>query len=304
MKVLLSGSTGLLGKYIMQELNNVCDIVAASLCGGEGSRSCDIRDESKVEDFVTKESPDIIIHTAAVTDVDLCESDFKLAHDVNAIGTRNLAWSAAKSKALFIYISTDYVFNGEKKVPYTEEDTPCPINVYGVSKLGGEKYVDYFTDKYYILRTSLIFGEDEDNFVYKVAQKLKSGSIISVAGDQIISPTCAYSFAQALRKIIDPAVAGLDKKSKSLNKISQKMLPYGVYNIVNKGFCSRYDIALKVAKYFSLNVKNIEIKNLSDLPYKAPRPKYCVLSPQKFQNLSQHQLKSWEEALGEYLSKL
>lgn len=293
MRILLTGATGLLGRSIWEELKDSYQILPTSLSGRDGTIKCDLRDEESVSKVLNDFHPDLIIHTAAVTDVDLCEEDPKFAHEVNTIGTRNIVWYASQLHSAFIYISTDYVFDGEKRSPYEEDDDPCPINVYGVSKLGGEKYVSYFMEEYFILRTSLLYGPDKGNFVQFVAERLKEGKEVLAAVDQIVSPTYTKDFAKALKGFL-----------KEIVKIPQDYPHYGIYHIVNEGKCTRLELVQEIARILDADRKLIKAVRLDEIRGKARRPNYCALSCKRFEEFTGYRMRDWKQALSGYLSSL
>jgi len=292
MKILLTGASGMLGRVIQNELMDKHEIIGLSLSGNGKTIKCDLRNEIKVSQVITEYQPELIIHTAAVTDVDFCERNPLYAHEVNAIGTRNIVWNVSKLKrdTVFIQISTDYVFDGKKKAPYTEEDTPHPLNVYGISKLSAEHDAAYFIEKYFILRTGLLYGEG-DNFVKNLFDKLKNNEEVFLFREQVLSPTSTADFAKAVDIFIDKII-GLSKGDN---------VHFGIYNLANSGEVSRYQIAAKIAGYLRVSADKIKDLNRNEL---APRPKYCALSIRKFQEFTGININSWEEALNRYLKKL
>ncbi len=292
MKVILTGASGMLGRAIRNELMGKHEIIELSLSGNEETIKCDLRDEIKVSEIITEHQPELVIHTAAVTDVDFCESHPRYAHEVNAAGTRNIVWSISELKRniIFIQISTDYVFNGEKKSPYTEDDTPHPLNVYGMSKLSAEHDVSYFIEKYFILRTGLLYGEG-DNFVKNLFDKFKDNKEVFLFREQILSPTSTSDFAKAVSVFMD----------KIIELPKGNHVHFGIYNLVNSGEASRYQLAAKIAGYLGVSADKIKALSRDKL---APRPKYCALSVRKFQEFTGIDINSWEEALSRYLRKL
>ncbi len=289
MKVLLTGATGLLGQAIWKFLDEEYEIIPVSLSGKNNTISCDLRDENQVAELINHYRPELIIHSAAITDVDFCEREPKLAHDVNTIGTRNLSWYGSKIHSAFIYISTDYVFDGEKNLPYTEEDEPQPINVYGISKLGGERYVSYFMEEYFIFRTSFLFGEYKDNFITMCIQKLAAKEKVTVANDQIISPTYVDDFAWALKTFLKKV------------RIPQTDSIYGIYHLVNQGNCSRYDLAMEVARILNYDTNSVVGVSLNQIPQDAKRPLFSALNCDKFQKFTCLPMPAWEQALNKFL---
>lgn len=292
MKILLTGATGLLGQAIWKFLKDEYEIIPISLSGRNNTISCDLRDENQVAELINNYHPELIIHTAAVTDVDLCEREPKLAHDVNTIATRNLTWYSSRIHSAFIYVSSDYVFDGEKTTPYVEDDEPQPINVYGISKLGGEKYVSYFMEEYFIFRTSLLFGEYRENFITRCVQKLAKKEKVIVAKDQIISPTYVDDFAQALRAFLKKA------------RIPQNELRYGIYHLVNRGKCSRYELAVEVARILNCDTNLVVGVSLDQIPKDAERPLFSALSCDKFQEFTEIVMPDWKQALNKFLSRI
>jgi dTDP-4-dehydrorhamnose reductase len=293
MKTILTGATGLLGEAIWGTLKNEYDIVPVSLSGRNNTVRCDLTQEQEVARLIDEYHPSLVIHTAALTDVDLCEREPKLAHEANTIATRNLTWYSSQIHSAFIYISTDYVFDGEKKSPYGEEDIPQPINVYGISKLGGENFVSYFMEEYFIFRTSFLFGKYKDNFVTRCIKDLKSGKEITAACDQMISPTYVDDFAYALKEFL--------KKVRALPQKGEAR--YGIYHLVNQGGCSRYELAIEIAKILDFDTDLITGLNLAQIPKDADRPLFSVLSCEKFQKFTGITLRNWKEALREFISQ-
>ncbi len=291
MKVLLTGATGLLGQALWKFLDEEYEIIPVSLSGRNNTISCDLRDENQVAELINRYYPELIIHSAAITDVDLCEREPKLAHDVNTIATRNLTWYGSRIHSAFIYISTDYVFDGEKNTPYIEEDEPQPINVYGISKLGGERYVTYFMEEYFIFRTSFLFGEYKDNFITRCIQKLAAKEKIIVANNQIISPTFVDDFAWALKTFL--------KKVRT----AQSDSIYGIYHLVNQGNCSRYELAMEVARILNYDTNLVVGVSLNQISKDAERPLFSALNCDKFQKFTHVTIPDWKQALNKFLSR-
>jgi dTDP-4-dehydrorhamnose reductase len=285
MKILLTGSTGLLGKAIRDKLNKKYELIPLSNSGKENSIACDLRKEEKVSSLVNKYMPDITIHCAAYKNVDNCAENPKLAHEINVNGTRNLAWAIAKYNLKFIYISTDYVFDGEANTPYDEYKTPNPINVYGITKLGGENYISYLLKNYYIIRTGSLFGPHGENYVSLVVENLKNNKESYSAYDQFVSFTYTVDLANVILFILE-----------NLN------IGYGIYHITNNGYCSRLELALKIAEILNENKNLIKAVSIDRLGLKAKRPKFIALSTTKFAKAASYKLKTWQEALEEFLT--
>ena len=196
-KILVTGCNGQLGRAIQKEYGNSVDFILTDVAAGDGVVSLDITDVNAVLSVVERELPDVIINCAAHTNVDACEKQWDLAYRINAIGPRNLAIAADKTGAKLIHVSTDYVFAGNGTSPYTEFDTPGPVSAYGKTKLEGERFVQQFARKYFILRTAWLYG-DGKNFVKTMLRLSKTNDEIGVVEDQLGSPTSAAELARMI----------------------------------------------------------------------------------------------------------
>jgi len=252
---------------------------------GIDKNNCDITNKSSLAKTIGNLKFDVVVHCAAYTDVDGAEGETSSAFLINEEGTRNVIESINDKDCLFIYISTDYVFDGSKKTAYTEEDTVNPLSVYGKSKLAGEKIVAKL-NKHIIIRTSWLFGPNGKNFVSTIARLAKEKETIEVVGDQRGSPTYALDLAKAISDIIDIYFA--------------KGLIYGIYNITNSGFCSWAELASHIIKESGLKTQVLEIKS-EQLKRRAQRPKNSMLSKEKFKDLSGYYLPTWQKAVQHYL---
>ncbi|MBS0898394.1 dTDP-4-dehydrorhamnose reductase [Pantoea dispersa] len=201
MRVLLTGAYGQLGRCLLDRVPAEWILLAC------GSAELDITDRPAVERVVKKFRPDVIINAAAYTAVDKAETDRIRAMKVNAIGPENLAIAAHQQGARLIHLSTDYVFDGSKKTPYTESDLPCPINFYGLSKWEGEKRVFSVLPDAVVIRTSWVFSEYGANFVKTMLRLAETRSEISVVNDQFGCPTYAGDLAQAIITLASRAEA-------------------------------------------------------------------------------------------------
>ena len=280
MKILITGANGLLCHELSSILKGHTLILLSH-------SQLDISDPESVNKQIDSSSPDIIINSAAYTQVDACETNYDLAFKSNAIGPKNLAIKCKQLGIPLIHISTDYVFEGNEKKnsPLVEDDKLGPKTVYGKTKLEGEKMVQENCQKYFILRTAWLYGEGK-NFVKTMMSLSKKNKELKVVNDQIGSPTYAKDLAKAIKDIIE-------KKS---NK-------YGIYHVTNKGEVSWYEFAKKI-----FEIKNIEIKvnpcTSEEFPRPAPRPHYSVLSNQKWIDAGFTPMRDYEEALNEYLDSL
>jgi dTDP-4-dehydrorhamnose reductase len=239
---------------------------------------------AQVEKAFESFRPDLVVHSAAYTKVDDCERNIEKAYQVNALGTRNVALAAQRVGAKLLYISTDYVFDGEKDKPYLEYDSPNPLNIYGKSKLAGEWYVQTLLLDFFIVRTSWLFGLNGQNFVKTILKLAKKDSALKVVKDQIGSPTYAFDLAQKVSELVETSL-------------------YGVYHITNQGTCSWFEFAQKILELSGVE-KEITPVSSEEFPRPAKRPKYAVLKNFVLEKSGFSLLRSWEEALAELLKQL
>ncbi|MFP3897444.1 MAG: dTDP-4-dehydrorhamnose reductase, partial [Anaerolineales bacterium] len=235
----------------------------------------DITDMDAIGMAIREFVPDIVIHAAAMTDVDGCERDPEAARRVNVLGTRNVAVAAQQVDAKLVYISTDYVFDGRKAAPYWEYDDVNPLSVYGRTKWLGEEIVRRFSSRYYIVRTAWLYGEGEDNFVGTVLRLARERGSLHMVTDEVGSPTFVLDLAQAILKLLET-------------------FAYGTYHLSNAGTCSRYQWAREILDIAGRDdVRLIPSQNYERL---AQVPKRVVL-----RNVCAAELgitmRSWREAL-------
>lgn len=245
-------------------------------------KEIDITDRDKIIKTILQIKPNFIIHTAAYTEVDDCEKNQDLAFLVNGKGTENVALAAKKLKIPLIYISTDYVFDGKKKSPYIESDTPGPINIYGKSKLKGEEYVQSLVSDYFIIRIAGLFGKNGKNFVKTILKKAKEENTLKVVSDQVHSPTYTIDLAKEIKRLI-------------------KTENYGIYHITNNGECSWFQFAQETLKL--VKVKNVKLIPITakELNRPAKRPKFSVLANCHLSETIGDNMPSWQNALERYL---
>ena len=254
-QVLVTGANGQLGKSIkrislnFKELKFVFTDVA----------DLDITNSEEVNTFFESNALDYCINCAAYTAVDKAEEEVEKAYLINATAVKNLAEACQKTGVVLIHISTDFVFDGTKSTPYTEEDTPNPLSVYGKSKLKGEEYVQEICDRHFIVRTSWLYSEYGNNFVKTMLRLAETRKQISVVNDQIGSPTYAGDLAEF-----------------SLKVISSESTAYGLYHYSNLGAISWYDFAVEIFRQHNKDVHVVPIST-SSYPTAAKRPKYSVL---------------------------
>jgi dTDP-4-dehydrorhamnose reductase len=250
----------------------------------------DITDDSALEDFAASKRIDWIINCSAYTAVDRAEDEPDKAYNINADGVLNIARAAKRTESTLVHISTDYVFNGRKRGLYSEMDKPDPLSVYGKSKLMGEEYIKNTLKKYFILRTSWLFGPQGNNFVSTMLRLMEEKDIIRVVSDQFGSPTYTKDLAQAVMSIVTSNVAH-----------------YGIYHYTNDGKTNWYDFAREIykgARKYGITDKEIEFVSIGtkDYPTPARRPKNTQLSKEKIKKVFGVEIRSWQDALHDYFN--
>ncbi|MEK4739713.1 MULTISPECIES: dTDP-4-dehydrorhamnose reductase [Bacillus] len=279
MKILVTGYNGQLGYDVVKRGEK-----QGLEMQGIGIEDLDITNESAVYEFVDNVKPDAIIHCAAYTAVDKSEDDKDLCWNVNVDGTNYLATAAEKLNAKFVYISTDYVFDGEGTHTFVETDAPNPVGYYGLTKYEGEKVVRSLIDNNFIVRISWVFGINGNNFIKTMLRLGETRDELNVVGDQIGSPTYTYDLA---RLLIDMVVT---------NK-------YGTYHATNEGFCSWADFAEEI---FEIAGKDVKVNSIAteEYPTRAVRPKNSRMSKQKLIDNGFKPLPAWQEAVKHYITQL
>lgn len=249
---------------------------------------------SEATEKIISLNPTVVVHLAAYTDVDRCELEPERAWQVNSIGTKNVATACKELKIPIFYISTDYVFDGEKPIPYVEWDSPNPLNIYGQTKLEGELWVKKLVKNYWIIRTSGLYGKGGTNFVTTILKKAKEFKEIKVVDDQIGSPSYTKDIAEAIIHLIT--------RSSETGKVRRPCLPggsnFGVYHITNSGWVSWYEFAKTIVG------KQCKILPISsdELDRPARRPRNFRLLNFMWERVFKTPLRSWKEALNEYLT--
>ena len=250
-KILVTGANGMLGKDLcpILEQNNYTVIKT-------NSQIMDITDFEKTNKVISDQKPDIIIHCAAYTNVDKAQEDFETAKQINLTGTENLAQICNTKDIPILYISTDYVFDGTKQTPYTPDDEPNPINNYGLTKYYGEQAIQKFCKKYYIIRTSWLYGIHGKNFV-ETMLSLAAKPELKVVNDQTGCPTWTVDLSNGIIKLLK-------------NEI------YGIFHICSSGETTWYGFAKEIFNQCKLEV-NLKPCTTEEFPRPAKRPKYSVM---------------------------
>ncbi|GEK88403.1 dTDP-4-dehydrorhamnose reductase [Alkalibacterium putridalgicola] len=276
MKALITGATGQLGQELQKYLTEIKVPYTAY-----GASEMDILDKDKVEKVISKDKPTVVFHCAAYTAVDKAEEETELNWVVNVEGTRHVAETCKNKDIPFVYISTDYVFDGKSEEMYKVDDQPNPINEYGKAKLAGEKVVQETLKKYYIIRTSWVFGEFGSNFVYTMKKLAKDRDELTIISDQIGRPTWTRTLSEFMIHLVETEQE------------------YGTYHLSNEGTCSWYEFAKGILKDEAVAVKPIESK---DYPQKAERPMHSVLDLSKSVKTG-YDIPHWKKALSDILEK-
>ncbi|WP_213190451.1 dTDP-4-dehydrorhamnose reductase [Cloacibacterium caeni] len=274
-KILVTGANGQLGQCL-QKISSQFEEFEFIFTDSE---TLDITNKEEVNDFFWQNAPDFCINAAAYTAVDLAETDIEKAFLVNADGTENLAEACAENNAQFIHVSTDYVFDGENNLAYTEEDFTNPLGVYGASKLAGDELALEVNPCSVILRTSWVYSEFGKNFVKTMLSLFATKEELNIVADQFGQPTNANDLAEAIMKIIK----------------SEKITP-GIFNFSNLGRISWFDFAEKIAELSEAKIKLNAIET-SQYPTPAKRPKNSVLDLGKISKTYAVPLKPWEESI-------
>lgn len=270
-KILITGGNGQLARSFLNS-NHAYELIAL------GKNDLDILNKEQVFNTIERLYPDIVIHCAAYTQVDDCEDNIQKAYKININGTENVVSACKKNNSVMVYMSTDYVFDGRKEAPYIEEDAPNPINIYGSTKMAGEKIVKETLEKFFIVRTSWLYSYNGKNFVNTILDLAKQKKEIKVVNDQKGCPTYAMDLVQVIYQLISTK-------------------EYGVYHASNSGDCSWYEFAFEILKGAGYDPSILNPISSSELNRKAPRPKNSVLLNTK----NVYNMRKWKEALDNYL---
>ena len=281
MKIALIGADGQLGSDLLEVLSNT-ELIPLFY------PDFDVTDKERMNQKLESIKPDIIINTSAFNDVDASEERIKEAFEVNAFAVRDLASISLRCGSALVHFSSDYVFDGRKKHPYHESDRSNPINVYGVSKLAGECFLQNILKRHFIIRTSGLYGEagckgKGYNFVDLMVQKAVENEDVKIVDDQYMTPTWTFELAERIRDL-------LDKRK------------YGLYHMSSEGKCTWFEFADKI---FSLLGKRPHVKPVDTESYGAlaKRPLYSVLENRALKEIGMRDFSNWEEALRKYMKK-
>jgi dTDP-4-dehydrorhamnose reductase len=280
MRILVTGACGMLGRLVVQALEGKHEVIATDVL--PECERLDIVDTCSVFAAIEKHKPELVIHCAAMTDVDGCEREPDAAFRANALGTWNLACACAANDAAIAYVSTDYVFDGDKGEPYTEFDRPNPASAYGASKLAGEQAVIELCPKHYIVRTSWVFAPHGKNFAITMLRHSETKKELTVVGDQFGSPTYAKDLAGFLASLAGSPL-------------------YGIYHYTNSGSCSWHEFAKTIIEMAGRTDVNVVPIRTEDWPTPTRRPKFSVLRHYRLELLGRDNARSWQEATAEFV---
>jgi len=279
---MVAGSDGQLGRALVQRLG--AEVVWA------GNRAAlDVRDEAAVRARVDAARPDVVVNATAYNKVDCAEAERDLAMAVNQAGPRHFAMAAAEAGALLVHVSTNYVFDGALRRPYTEEDATHPLGVYGASKLAGEKAVMEVGGRYLIVRTSALYGPTGNratggNFVDRILEGARAGIPLRVVNDQQVSTTYAPDLAAAIVSLAEADCRGL-------------------FHVVNEGSCTWHALAVEALTRAGLGPR-VEALSSQELAAPARRPAYSVLSTERYRSRGLPPLREWRAALADHLANV
>jgi dTDP-4-dehydrorhamnose reductase len=282
-RVLVTGAAGVVGGYVAETFVDH-ELIPTDIVGDV--ERLDVRDADAVRRFVRDRRPDVVVHLAAATDVDVCEQDPDFAFSTNAIGTQNVALACQEADATMVYTSTAGVFGGEKVEPYTEFDAPAPANVYGHSKLAGERIVESLLGRYYIVRAGWMVGggAKEKKFVGMLLRQLRDGSTtLRAVDDKLGTPTYAKDLAGGIHRLLETGY-------------------FGLYHLVNAGgSVSRYDVAVAMLELLGREDVAVEPVGSAHFPLPAPRARSEAMVNYKLRLLGIDPMRPWRDALAAYL---
>ena len=279
MKALVTGAAGQLGHDVMDELKKR---------GHEGIgvdvQEMDVTDAEKVRQVITAADVDAVIHCAAYTAVDAAEDNAELCRKINADGTEHIARVCRDMDLKMMYISTDYVFDGQGERPWDPDDERNPLNVYGQTKYEGELAIEQNLDKFFIVRIAWVFGMNGKNFIKTMLNLAKNHDRLTVVNDQTGSPTYTYDLARLLVDMIE----------------TEK---YGRYHATNEGICTWYEFACEIFKQAGMNVSVAPVSS-DEYPAKAKRPSNSRMDKSKLTANGFTPLPTWQDALSRYLKEI
>lgn len=283
MKILLLGNTGQVGWELNRTLLTLGELTALDY------PQIDMADPKSIRAIVSEHKPDLIVNATAYTDVDRAETERELAMAINGVGPGILAEEARKRGAALIHYSTDYVFDGTKGSPYTEEDAPNPINWYGETKLAGERAIQEVGGAYLIFRTSWVYSLRRPCFVTKVLEWAKTNDTLRIVDDQISTPTWARTLAEATAQVVAQG------RGDPLGWLAEKR---GLFHLTDGGSCSRFEWAEEILSELNLN-NSVELIPAKTIEFKSParRPNISILNYEKILKVFKIYFPGWQKII-------
>jgi len=296
MKVVVVGAAGLLGRALCRRFGATDSVTPLT------HEDLDVRDSARTMRLIGSLRPDVVINAAAYADVDGCESDPERAFAVNASGAGNVAAAARRAARRHVYVSTDYVFDGEKESPYVETDLPSPVNTYGSSKLAGEREVERCNQRSFIIRTSCLYGEGGPDFVHAILEAARAERNFTVVCDQTGSPTWVEDVARQLSRLVSSD-------------------GFGLYHATAEGGCTRYQLALEVLKQAGYEARDADggmrVASLlratrsfvvrpvpgERLARPARRPRCTILENRALKDRNKNAMPYWKDSLRMFISQ-
>ena len=274
MRVFITGVKGQLGRTLEAFLSDH-ELTGVDL------PECDITDRTQIEAAISDAGPDVVIHCAAMTDVDGCARDPKAAYRVNGLGTQNVALACQNAGAAMVYVSTNEVFDGAADRPYVEFDAPNPVNPYARSKLAGEWYTQHLLTRFYIVRTAWLYAAGGRNFPHRIIQLADERGGLRVVTDEVGSPTYVVDLARAIGQLVSTG-------------------QYGVYHFVNEGVCSRLEFAREILRLTGRAGVPVAPTTLAEFQRDSKPPSYAPLANVAGAAIG-IRLRLWQTALAEFL---
>lgn len=292
MKILITGASGQLGNELSKiikdgkaEIGGISENIKNAEVVALDVEDLDITNFKQVKEIILREEPDVIINCAAITDVDECEIERDFAFKVNALGPKNLALISEQIEAKLVQVSTSYIFGGiTQENPFAEFDLTSPYNVYGKTKLSGENFVRALSSRYFIVRTSWLYGSMGNNFVYKIRDLGKARDKLNIVNDQKGNPTNVNDLAYHILKIIETE-------------------EYGIYHCTGEGECTWYDFARRIIELSDINCEVVPCTS-EEFKMVAKRPKYSSLDNMMLRCTVGNEMRNWEEALETFINSL
>ena len=277
MKIIIAGGRGQLGRTLERVLSPKHQVVIIDL------PETDVTQRGEIDTLVNL-APDLVIHAAAMTDVDGCARDPDAAFRSNALGTQNVALACQRANAVILYISTNEVFDGTKNAPYRELDEPHAINPYGASKLAGERYVQMLLNRFYIVRTAWLYSRGGNNFPNKIIAAAREKGRLAVVDDEIGNPTYAPDLARALAELIETN-------------------HFGIYHLTGEGAASRYDWVERILQLAKMGEVPLTRIKLAEYRRASTPPLYGALANFAAATTLGIRLRPWQDALEEYFNE-